>query len=1079
MNLLVHQFKKDFRQTWILWALWAFFTILQFALAGVDLRPGESPASRTYAQIAAMVPMLNSLLLLVLIPALLLQEPTVGVSAFWLTRPLPRATVLGSKLIALGLLFLLPVLGQCAVLLAHHVLPGDVALAGLQIALSQLRWITLAAVLAVLSPSFGRFVIVAVVFFTLQYFSDWLFGWITQLHAKPTPATFADSVSFTLPVCRGVVGDLLHILFALGILFFQYLTRRTRISLVLAGVGLLAAAEIPKFWFWDFLRAPESAAVDPELNLSPDSIQIAPGGNHNVYEGNEGGPNTPMQKIVNTTLEVSGLKPKQALFIQSLGGTLTLADGSTIALSSLGSPTFSTTAAVLEEALGNIPFLNVTPFSPLSQSENLNVSLFSLDPAYYASHLETAGKASFTFKCSAIGYHIANEVPLKKGEGFSDGSTRTTITEVRSNSNSVAVGFEVRAVYLRLRPSSYTHGAFSTHYALVNRKRGEAMVLEADRQPFDARSVDSASGFVVGLRTLLPAGEQIENTSAFSLLGKQLDENMGSMRISLHFIVPVDAAWLADATLVRLESQRGKIFEERMELPNFALDGHTLPTWEEVRRRKAMSDALSKIAPLPEHPSRSEAWQYIRAIAGLATPESLRDDDPQIALLQKVGPANADQLLIAMERGFLDWYPVRAFNRLDFKAEPNEVAKKMTFRILAAHPDLIDAILHNGWEKEAEPFILEALGNAKTDFRNLYSQTAPHHRWVQAVASLRDPASYDLLFTWTENRSLDKKQFGSSDFDSNLYRNLRALPGPLVAGSVEKVWKQKRGTDQESSFLGTALEWGLPDALDRTVEILAEPLPADPKEKEKQQNIKNTARNLFNNRTACPGNLLDGALVEWYAANKARLAFDIRLGRFLATRDPAPPGPDEPWQKPEDHMKDLGIRAAWGDLAAVDEMDALLARLSDGIDPAADPKRLENLTNLAWNAAGAIREEARKTPETAFPVLRQMNTKERLRRFVPQGYKMAAADGNDEAVETLLRYEKNGWTLPATIDALWEAVQKGNPKAVDFVAAVLADPAKKKFWNQAGNCLKELANAGNPKAKAAYEAWQKAKSPTD
>ncbi len=1242
MRLFFHQFLKDLRETWILWALWTLLTGAQFALAVWPVRPGDgSPLAVALAQAAGMLPSLHALLLFVLIPALLLQEQTVGVTAFWLTRPMPRSTVLGSKATALGFLFLLPLLGQCAVLLSHGILPKDVALAGVQIGLHEIDWISLAAVLAVLSPGFGRFIIVAVVFFTLRYFSGWLLNWIALLAAKFGQLHVPNSVEAVLGtpsllVSRALVGDTLRIGFALGIVVFQYLTRRTRLSLLLAGIGLVASAALPRFWPWDFLKVPAPTVATADAPKS-DTLRFEPGANHNINDQPALEANgTRRGKQMGMGFRVSGLDPRYILFVQSGGGTLALPGGKTLSLPTaqrnlsrfdgtinigfIGMGSAASSVPAIEEAIGNLPLLNGNRFGGFLRDETYISDLFSLDTETYAAHAAETGTATFQFQCSAASCRIAAEVPLKQGAGFAFGSDRTTILDVHPSDDGVDVTLESRTLSLLLRPgSAFAPFQQPPTYLLVNRKRGEALLFQNGGGFFPGRSALSRYAFLntlaqqmpPGLLSFLPQQDQIEQTIPTTLSFHSDESNTFPRRRPL---VPIDAAWLADASLVRIDSVPAPSFEVPVTIPDFSLDGHTLPNWNDVNQKGPDLDALNKIV-LPENPTRAQAWKYVLQILNASRFHSRIDkNDPEVEMLRKIAPAHADVLLLAFDIGN-NYHIVQALAGLDLREGTPPGFKEMLFRLLPVNSDLIDVVSRNGWLKEAEPFLLDTLASRK-------GSESVHPTWVRALAALQDPATYDALLAYTEARSFQenhsfsyrdvsglptdllaaslekvllqkqarkdhaenpfnlighhlralaalqkpeyedsllayaedrsvhdrnlntygelsglppariaasacevwrkiwathdavsaespKKKFdfyipenqlktfaalqdpslydallsyaeyrALSEYNNLLFQYLRPLPGPMIAAEVGKIWEQRKGSEKEMPFLETAAEWGFLDALDRAAEILAAPATTsdDPKEKQKQQEAKNRSRFVFTNRTSIPGKLLDSGIVDWYAANKPNLVFDARLARFVLLPGGTLPLPQDAWPKPDDYMASLGHRAAGGDTAAIDEIDALMARITAGLDPVGNRARFTPLSYTGRRAFDVIGNEAVDNPD-ALKILVYANTKERLKRFVPEAYQNAVAAGNEEALNALLQYESSGWPLNDAISALWKAVQAGNPKAIDFIASVLADPGKAKSWNLAANCLKDPANAGNPKAKAAYEAWRKTAKP--
>ena len=129
MNLVVHQFKKDLRRTSLLLGLWSLIIIIQVLLIGVNPKPGDVLLSWSLPVTGMVLGTINSILVLVMIPILVHQEPLVGTKAFWFTRPISRADLLCSKALYVLLLVSLPILIKSSSFFAHGVTFKDVMLA--------------------------------------------------------------------------------------------------------------------------------------------------------------------------------------------------------------------------------------------------------------------------------------------------------------------------------------------------------------------------------------------------------------------------------------------------------------------------------------------------------------------------------------------------------------------------------------------------------------------------------------------------------------------------------------------------------------------------------------------------------------------------------------------------------------------------------------------------------------------------------------------------------------------------------------------------------------------------------------
>jgi hypothetical protein len=711
MRLLFHQFRKDFRQTWIIWALWFFFVLVQFGLAAWTVNPSDLMGAGLYGQIIGMVPVIHAILLFVLIPLLVFQEPPVGTTATWLTRPMPPVTVLGSKLISFGLLVLLPLLGQCVVLAAHHVVFQDVVLAGLEIALKELSWIALATGLAVLCPNFGTFLVAAAALYVLQYCSGWIWSWIDLIPIHAPPAETTQPSPF-LGQSRIVVVDLLWITFGLGVVFLQYLTRRTRRALVLGVCGLLATGIIARYWPWDFVNLLSKKPAIAHAPFDASSLRFLPI-SHGTSQQND-----PHGVMTQTTLSVQfnvlGLPPEENLTLESEGGEQTFPNGSKLTLKPNTNPSplnniffngggfrggygggNDSLVAGVEKAIGYLPILN----EQFNAGSTYNVQdLFTVDSSTFNQKGTDLGIGQFRLKGQANGYRIVAEISLNKGEFFSDQSKRTTLTEILRTDDGVNLVLRERSLNLLLGPPAPGQAAQPT-YLLLNRKRSEALWSENN------------GGGIYGNQSG-PGGL----LSAFDL-GDNRFEVFSTTTLSFHpqegdnrpLPVPIDAAWLADAVLVRVEPEPHGDFTASVRIPDFALDGHTLPNGNENLSDEPDMNALRKIA-LPPQPTRPEVWRYITHILYASSwQRNSNNDDPQVDMLAQVGPAHATDLLIAATTFNGYNYPHFALKSMDLTGQ--EDFKKMLFRLLPFHTDLIDLITTNHWEKDAKPILLARVIN--------------------------------------------------------------------------------------------------------------------------------------------------------------------------------------------------------------------------------------------------------------------------------------------------------------------------------------------------------------------------------
>lgn len=743
MRLLLHQFRKDFIQTWIIWALWLFFVLVQFGLAAWTVNPGDLMAAGIYGQIIGMVPAIHAILLFVLIPLLVFQETPVGTTAFWLSRPMPPLTVLGSKLISFGILVLVPLVGQCVVLFSHHVVLHDVVMAGVEIALKELTWIALATGLAVLCPNFGAFLVAAAALYVLQYFSGWIWSWISLLHAGAPPMGLVPQAgpvvqTYFLGQSRLVASDLVCIVFGFGVVFLQYLTRRTRLAVIVAFAGLVAIGAVAQYWPWDFVNLlvkKPAAAPTQAVAVAP---HFQPSGNHGTSERSDPRGGTSSRSLM-VQFAATGLDPEENLTLLSEGGEQVFPDGSKLVLKpDTGSfansmnPGFGPeirfnrfgynngiNMAAIDAAIGGLPILN----QQFNASIYFDVQdLFTLDSGTFSKQGADLGTAEFHLKGALSGFRITAEIPLVKGAFFSNQSQRTTLTEILKTDDGVNIALNKRSLNLLLAPVNPVNSDAQPIYLLLNRKRGEALGVDGNFNAYN--NYFDGSSPLTGLLSVFNVDDN--HFEVFTPIRLAFHSEQVPSR---PLPVPIDDVWIADATLVQLESSPHGHFDTTVKFSDFALDGHTLSDSNEGRAVGPDLDSLQKIV-LPPNPTRTDVWRYITHILYLSAGQrNCNQDDPQVEMLARVGPQHATELLIASTvfNGFN--YAHLALKSIDLRGQ--EDAKAMIFRLLLDHNDLIELVVGNHWEEEAKPILLSRLTKRQPG-ENI------DDRWLDALALFHD-----------------------------------------------------------------------------------------------------------------------------------------------------------------------------------------------------------------------------------------------------------------------------------------------------------------------------------------------------
>jgi hypothetical protein len=1089
-NLFFHQFLKDLRQTRVLWALWLLFTIIQFALVAWNVSPFNLIDQNFYNQLSVMVPAIQRLILIVLIPALILQEPTVGVNAFWLTRPMPTGTVLGSKLMALIILVLFPTVGQCMVLHAHGIVIQEVLLGGIQIGLQELSWIAVITMLATLSANFTGYIIATVVLYALLITICWLYSILDQKYIQHTDWLIADTIG--LLNSRKTAFYLMVVILSFGVTLFQYRTRKIKLSIALAAGSILIASLTVTYWPCDFLSRP--AGSTRGIGIEPEKLEItvmqAPGWS-DIPDYRAGD----MKQGLCLLYSVN-MNPDEWVTVTPLYSELILSTGERLESLPLqqrrdpsGIPYFNSTVISRNSLNAGLDYLPTVASKDRSRVTEPRAISFIMNAKDFEKYRGMKGKLNIRLKVQRNKYKISSQLPVERGAFTAKGSERVTISDVDKEDKGVRIDIKKRTTRLLLKTNLEDAIGENKVCALVNYSNGEAIEGRAQNLPnyFKKESIL----FLNGISDILPFScDNIENTTTEKLEFGNYKDSYDDSDGNLELPIDMTKEWLAESKLVEIEGIKTAedkttvtINDIKIEKEPFYIDGDIITNIYECNKNKL---DLYDGSILPENPSRSDIWKYIKEITGIK--ENKFDSQKKaVDLLSKINPKDADEL-------FIMWYNsrdndlIKTINNMDLSQSKS---KKLVFRYLDKCPNLIDSVVKNHWELDLKQVVIEKI--LKYDALQhdpLRPEIDP--RWIEAVASLQDPCTYPYLLSYCKERSSVEPlstmwlpsfrsnprtgYVASVDFKSDKYDcwdpssiiAIRHLPGNLIAEMVFSIWKDVRGTTKEGRFMALASSWGISDALERAAEILS----TSPTGTEKNKNLRSAARNAFTSSSVISDRLLDSEVSNWYRTNGANLRFDPNLRKFLIHARPSP-DKEASWTGVAQYMHGLGELAGKGDTNAIDKIEDAIVRMTEGLDPVKDEAQIARIESTANETLQVMSWKVVKDP-SLFHVLEYANGKKCLRSSMPQIYAKAVEYGSTDALQALLDYKTHNWKLHDVVDALLPLMSH-NSKAVDFVLEAYNDPATANF-PCGKKCLlsgiKEAADAGNEKAIKFYKEIQ-------
>ncbi len=269
-------------------------------------------------------------------------------------------------------------------------------------------------------------------------------------------------------------------------------------------------------------------------------------------------------------------------------------------------------------------------------------------------------------------------------------------------------------------------------------------------------------------------------------------------------------------------------------------------------RKGADHDALAKIT-LPDNPSSEQLNQYISDIVAASSGQnSFSTEDPQTAMLAKIGRENIS-LLIAKIPESPSWssasyYLVEAVARL-----ASESNKTLIFNALPTKKELVKVVVKKGWELDARDILIQGLkdgGNLSTE-------------WINTVATLRDKESYPLL----------RNYFINGNIRSWTYKAIKNLPIENLSGAVAQAWERSQYAHsyERNSMAVIAAEYGHLDALAVVIDALMS-------EESKDYWLSQEARPALLRCTGFFGT--NEEFVEWFKLNKNRLRFNPETKKF-------------------------------------------------------------------------------------------------------------------------------------------------------------------------------------------------------
>jgi hypothetical protein len=179
-------------------------------------------------------------------------------------------------------------------------------------------------------------------------------------------------------------------------------------------------------------------------------------------------------------------------------------------------------------------------------------------------------------------------------------------------------------------------------------------------------------------------------------------------------------------------------------------------------------------------------------------------------------------------------------------------------------------------------------------------------------------------------------------------------------------------------------------------------------------------------------------------------------------------------------MRSVAKRIAAGDGAAYEELSGAARELYRGIDYQKEAARLRMNLFKMKAAFDVLGEEAGKGNSKAMATLKRClhdpGSRSHLSSFAPDALGIAAAAGQEEALDVLLHYDEWGILESSAIFAMAAPASANRERAVEFMVSWLSNPQHHGggMALSATEPLKQAADKGNQQARAALAKYQQA-----
>ena len=551
MKLVWHIVRKDLRHLRLYLAGWLGLVILMRIVIGIE------PHLRGDFQIllflvAPLLPMATFFLLALIASRLVQNDSPVGSTGFWLSRPVSGGRLLVSKTLFLVSTLILPILVVEALFLLSHGVTGHDLLRSLpQILFWQLLAIAIPVMPASLTRNLSRLVSIG---FLLLVVSVGSLGTILlvlsryrHVHGIFPPLSLQTSswiafCLFFLVVAGVVVGH-------------QFMTRRTKISMIFVFLGMFICSFLWSVWTWDFVAAGQrmdkgifdpgevTARIDEQsLVFRRESYRTVRQLNQLILHGKilVGNPPGGLVVIPERIVSYASFWPKRKPYIEEHRNPYVRVEAP-YWVAGIEPPVHQGTVEALSRYLGAVRFLDAERHA-VAEDPSVLMDIWEDD---YEAHGDSSAVLSADVDF-VVQQDVITSIRLEPGAQYDRGSDQVEILQVTTSNNGVTI--ELAESRHRL---VHDH-AKSRRYVLHNPSRREALLGEEhNNSPFD-----------FSVWSLLPP---------MAYFPPMLKVHRPMLSFELPGDSATDPKWFANVELVRIETETLGRFSKTIRMENLVL----------------------------------------------------------------------------------------------------------------------------------------------------------------------------------------------------------------------------------------------------------------------------------------------------------------------------------------------------------------------------------------------------------------------------------------------------------------------------------------------------------------------------